>query len=300
MTYTTLVVLAGVGLLGVCSGLVGCFAVLRRRALVGDALAHAALPGVCLAFLILETRSLPAMLFGGFLTGVGGVLCISALRHATRVKADAAIGLVLSVFYGVGVALSGIIVRQSTTGSKAGLESYFLGRTSGILLSDVYLIGAASLACLLVILAVYKELKLIAFDPGFAQVQGWPAFRLDLLLMTMIAVTVIIGLPAVGVVMMAALLIIPAAAARFWTERLGIMLALSALFGLSIGAAGTLITARYDVPSGPTIVLAGGIVFLISLLVAPRRGVIAQALAEYRFRRELAQGLLHPPGPEHP
>lgn len=287
MTYTTLVVLAGVGLLGSCSGLVGSFAVLRQRALIGDALAHAALPGVCLAFLIVGQRSLPALLFGGFVTGVLGTLCVSALRHGTRIKADAAIGLVLSVFYGAGVALLGIATQQTETGNKAGLDSYYLGRTSGMLLEDVVLIGGAALGCLLLTLALYKELKLITFDPDFARVQGWPAFRLDLVLMTMIAVTVIIGLPAVGVVLMAALLIIPAAAARFWTERLGVMLALSSVFGLAIGVGGTLITTEYDVPSGPVIVLTGTAVFLVSLLVAPRRGLVSHAIAEYRFRRTL-------------
>ena len=159
---------------------------------------------------------------------------------------------------------------------------------------DVYWIAAAALLCLVLLFLLYKEFKIVAFDPGFASVQGWPAFRLDLLLMTMIAVTVVIGLPAVGVVLMAALLIIPAAAARFWTERLEGMLVISAVFGLGIGALGTLASAQYSMlPAGPVIVLVGTAVFLFSLCFAPKRGIVARVLAERHFRTKTAdQSLL--------
>ena len=289
VSYNTLVVLAGVGLLGVCAGLVGSFAVLRRRALIGDALAHAALPGVCLAFLAFRERSLPLLLLGGFLSGVLGVVVVTALRHLTRVKEDAAIGIVLSVFYGAGIVLYSRIQKSGGAGSRAGLDSYFLGKTSGMLLSDVYVIAGAALFCLLLIVLMYKEFKVTAFDPGFASVQGWPAFLLDLLLLAMIAVTVIIGLPAVGVVLMAALLIVPAATARFWTDRLGMMLVLSAVFGLVTGVGGALTTVPYSLPSGPMIVLTGTALFLGSMLFAPRRGVVARVLMNRAFRRRVAE-----------
>jgi manganese/zinc/iron transport system permease protein len=284
-----MIVLVGASLLGASSGLVGAFAVLRRRALAGDALAHAALPGLCLAFLVLGERNLSAMLFGAFLTGLLGIAIVSGLRHATRIKEDAAIGIVLSVFYGAGIALSSFIQNQTNVGSKAGLHTYILGKTAGMILADVYLIAAASLFCLLLIILLYKEFKVVAFDSAFASVQGWPSVLIDLLLMAMIAVTVVIGLPAVGVVMMAALLIIPAASARFWTDRLGPMLGLSSFFGLTIGAVGTLMSARFSqLPAGPVIVMAGAIVFLVSLLAAPRRGIVARQLSVRRDRRQLA------------
>jgi len=289
INYNTMIVLVGASLLGASSGLVGAFAVLRRRALAGDALAHAALPGLCLAFLVLGERNLSAMLFGAFLTGLLGISVVSGLRHTTRIKEDAAIGIVLSVFYGAGIALSSFIQKQTAFGSKAGLHTYILGKTAGMILADVYLIGAASLFCLLLILVLYKEFKVVAFDSGFASVQGWPSVLIDLLLMAMIAVTVVIGLPAVGVVMMAALLIIPAASARFWTDRLGPMLGLSSLFGLTIGAVGTLMSASFSrLPAGPVIVMAGTIVFLVSLLAAPRRGIVARQLSARRERRQMA------------
>lgn len=291
IAYNTLVVLLGVSVLGANAGLVGTFAVLRRRALTGDALAHAALPGICLGFLLAGDRFLPALLLGALATGILGTWVISAMQTWTRICEDAAIGVVLSVFFGVGVVLSQFIQHATVGGSKAGLDSYILGKTAGMLAQDVYLIAGVSLVCLLVVLALYKEFKLIAFDVDFAQAQGWPAFRLDLILMGLIALTVVAGLSTVGVVMIAALLILPASAARFWTERLGTMLALAVAFGMVMAVAGTLISARFSyMPAGPVIVLSGTTLFVVSGLFAPRRGVIARALSERSFRERLRRG----------
>ncbi|MCH8830842.1 MAG: metal ABC transporter permease [Planctomycetes bacterium] len=287
MGYSTFIVLIGTGLLGASSGMVGSFAVLRRRALMGDALAHAALPGVCLAFLLMGHRDLPGMLLGAFLTGILGIAIINGLRFGTRIKEDAAIGIVLSVFYGTGIALSRVIQNQTSGGSRAGLDSYILGKTSGMIAADVQLIAAASLFCLLLVLLLYKEFKIVAFDAGFASVQGWPSSWIDLTLMLMIAVTVVIGLPAVGVVLVAALLIIPAATARFWTDRLGVMLVLSAGIGAVCGALGTLASSRFGWAAGPSIVLTGTVLFTVSILAAPRRGVLYRLFANVRLRRRI-------------
>jgi manganese/zinc/iron transport system permease protein len=291
--YNTRVVLLGTGLLGASCGLVGTFAVLRRRSLTGDALAHAALPGLCLAFLVVGERSLPALLTGAFLTGLLGIGVITALRQWTRIKEDAAIGIVLSVFFGAGVVLSGIIQKFVPGGAKSGLDSYVLGKTAGMVRQDVYLIGGVALLSLVIVLFLYKEFKLVSFDREFARVEGWPTFLLDMLLMGLIAVTVVIGLPAVGVVLITALLILPAAAARFWTERLGRMLLLAAVFGLGIGGVGTLVSAEFSLlPAGPIIVLVGTSVFMVSILFAPRRGGLARWLQHWQFQRRLAEQTL--------
>ncbi|MBI1914193.1 MAG: metal ABC transporter permease [Planctomycetes bacterium] len=287
---------------------VRCVAVLRRRALTGDAVSHAALPGVCVAFLVAGERRLPILLFGAFLSGLLGAMTISALRRWTRIKEDAAVGIVLSVFVGAGFALSRIIQGSVTGGSKAGLNSYILGKTAGMIAQDVYLISATALLCLVLVVLLYKEFKLISFDAGFARVQGWPAQPLDLLLMALLAATVVIGLPAVGAVLMAALLILPAATARLWTDRLGTMLLLAAGFGAATGAAGTLLSASHEkLPAGPVIVLAGASFFLASLFLAPRRGLVAGLLARLRFERELQEryllrvlfDLVEPQGSDH-
>ncbi len=159
--YNTLIVLVGTGLLGASAGLVGSFAVLRRQALMGDALAHAALPGICLAFLWRRSAICPCCLAGALATGLVGVATVAALRRWTRIKEDAAIGIVLSVFFGAGLALSRVIQNTTTTGSKAGLDSYILGKTAGMIAQDVTWIAGVSLASLLVVLLFYKEFKLV-------------------------------------------------------------------------------------------------------------------------------------------
>lgn len=288
--YNTLIVLVGTSLLGASAGLVGSFAVLRRQALMGDALAHAALPGICLAFLWKGERNLPLLLSGALATGLAGVALVALLRRWTRIKEDAAIGIVLSVFFGAGLALSRVIQNTTTTGSKAGLDSYILGKTAGMISQDVTWIAGVSLFALLVVLLFYKEFKLASFDSGFASAQGWPSLVLDLTMMALVAVTVVLGLPAVGVVLMAALLILPGAAARFWTDRLGSMLALSAALGTLVGAVGTVLSSRYSgLPAGPIIVLVGTAVFLVSVLFAPRRGGVARLLASVALRRKIQE-----------
>jgi manganese/zinc/iron transport system permease protein len=266
---------------------------LRKQALAGDALSHAALPGLCVAFLLVGEKNLPAMLLGAFGSGVLGLALVPALKKWTRIKEDAALGIVLSVFFGLGVVLSKFIQNSTTTGNKAGLESYILGETAGMIAQDVYLIGGVSLVILATILLLYKEFRLVAFNPEFATIQGWPTYWLHLLLMVLVAVTVVIGLPAVGVVMMTALLVLPAAAARFWTEQLNVMLGAAAGFGVAMGVLGTALSAQYSfLKTGPTIVLAGLCLFLFSVLFAPRRGGLARLLAHWRFQRKLAEQTL--------
>lgn len=291
--YNTAIVLVGASLLGASAGMIGTLAVLRRRSLVGDALAHAALPGLCLAFVVLGEKSMPAMLLGALCSGVLGVAIIAALRRWTRIKEDAAIGIVLSVFFGAGIVLSRLIQNHFVDGSKAGLDSYILGTTAGMIASDVAWIGGAALVSLLVVVVFYKELKLVLFDVSFAKIQGWPVVALDLLMMVLIAVTVVIGLPSVGVVLIAALLILPSASARFWTERLDYMLILATAFGFVVGLVGTAFSARFSLlPAGPIIVLTGTVVFLFSMLFAPRRGAFARMATLARFRKSLAAGEL--------
>lgn len=288
--YNTLVVLAGASLLGMAGGLVGSFAVLRRRSLLGDALAHAALPGLCLAFLLVGRRSLPAMQVGALATGLLGIMVVALLRRATRIKEDAAIGIVLSVSFGAGVVLLRYIQNQTTAGSKAGLDAYLFGKTAGMIAADVAFIAAVAALCAAAVGILFKEFKLVAFDAAFAHVQGWPTFWLDLLLLGLIAVSVVISLPAVGVVLTAALLILPGAAARFWTSRLDRLLLVAMLFGLVTGAVGTLISAQVaGLPAGPLIVLVGATLFIFSALAGPRRGAVARLFALAQQRRRLAR-----------
>jgi manganese/zinc/iron transport system permease protein len=295
MSITTTIML-GTALLGATAGVIGTFAVLRRRALVGDMLSHAALPGVCLAFLLTQTRDLFVLSLGALATGLIGIALVTIIRRWTITKEDAAIGIVLSTFFGVGVVLLSIIQRHPQ-GNQAGLGTYLFGETAGITRRDIQLIAGVAVFCLVVITLLYKEFELLSFDPDFAASQGWPTLALDLLMMGTLAIVTIVGLPICGVILMAALMILPGAAARFWTDRLGRLLVIAAVFGATSGIAGTFVASplpetwlgitafdRSLLPPGPLIVLSAAAVFLVSLLFAPRRGLIAENIAEIRLR----------------
>lgn len=282
-------VLAGCTLLGISSGVLGSFALLRRRSLMGDALAHAALPGVCVAYLITGARSLPLFLLGALAAGLLGALCIQLVTRYSRVKEDTALGLVLSVFFGFGIVLL-TLIQHSARGNQSGLDKFIFGQAASLVGTDVQVMaGCAAVVCVLSA-ALFKEFKLLCFDAGFARGLGYPTAVLDGLLMLLIVLAVVVGLQAVGVVLMAALLITPAAAARLWTDRLNVMVGLAGLFGALSGALGTGLSAvAQRLPTGPLIVLAATTVFLISLVVAPRRGLLGKALRLMALRAKVAR-----------
>ena len=287
--YNSAVVLVGAALLGVAAGVVGCFTFLRRRALISDALAHATLPGIAGAFIFgaafgFETRSLPLLLTGAVLSGALGVLVVQWMARYTRLPEDAAIGAVLSVFFGLGVVLLSFI-QTMPTGGQAGLAHFILGQTAAMAWSEAVAMGALALFATIVVMLFFKELRLVCFDASFAQAQGWPVFRIDLLIASLTVLVTVIGLQTVGLVLIIALLIVPPVSARFWSDRLPHIVGISAAIGGAscyIGA--TLSAVLPDVPAGAIIVVTAGAFFAVSLAFAPRRGLIAAALSRVRMR----------------
>jgi manganese/zinc/iron transport system permease protein len=271
-------VLVGSLLIGATGGLLGTFAVLRKRSLMGDALAHAALPGVAGAFLLTGSKTLPVLIAGATATGVLGVLTIQFIVTQTRIKADAALGIVLSVFFGVGIVLL-THIQQSGVGNQSGLDKFLFGQAASIVRSDVKVMCVLSGFVLLAVAAFYKEFKALIFDPDYLASVGYNARLVDLLLMGLIVLTVMVGLQAVGVILIAAMLITPAVAARFWTEKLGTMVAVSACLGAISGSVGTWIsTLAPKIPTGPVMVLVATGCFVISAIFAPSRGVLARLI----------------------
>ena len=286
--YNTQIVILGTMLLGIAAGIIGSLTLLRRRALMGDALSHATLPGVGLAFLIapslgLDGKSLPVLLTGAALSGIVGVAAILYVRNLTRLKEDAALGIVLSVFFGAGISIL-TITQQLPGGHAAGLENYIYGKTASMIASDAELIAWSGLFSVIVIGMLFKELTLLCFDEGFAGSRGYPLLLLDLVLMALVVIVTIIGLQAVGLVLMIALLVIPAAAARFWTQNLKCMMLISAGIGGAGGLVGSAMSAVFpNLPSGAMIVLVCSSLFFISMLFGTTRGVLVRAMR----RREL-------------
>jgi manganese/zinc/iron transport system permease protein len=276
--YNTRLVLTSTLLLGLSSGLIGTFLLLRRRALMGDALSHACLPGLAVAFLLLvalggDGRSLPFLFLGALVFGLLGTGTVLLIRNFTRVKDDAAMGIVLSVFFGAGVALLGLI-QNLPQASAAGLGSFLYGKTAALLLEDFFLIVGLTLLSTVVCLLFRKELLLLCFDENFARSSGFHPPRLDALLMVLLALVTVVGMQAVGLILILAFLIIPAAAARFWSDDVRFLLALSAGIGALSGYLGATLSALTpNLPAGAVIVLTATAFFLISFVFGSRRGL---------------------------
>jgi manganese/zinc/iron transport system permease protein len=285
--YTIQNVVIGAALLGVSSGVLGSFAVLRKQSLLGDTLSHAALPGVCLGFILAGSRQLGSILLGALVTGILAALVVLLLTRKSRLKTDAALGVALSVFFAVGVVLL-TYIQGTGNASQGGLNSFLFGQAAAILRSDLWVMGGITLFAVALVMALWKELKLVTFDPGFAVSLGLPVTLLEVVLTAMIALAVVIGLQMVGVVLMAAMIIAPAAAARQWSRRLEGMVVLAALIGAFGGVVGAVLsTLNRGFATGPLIVLSISAMVAVSLLAAPGRGLVWKAIQHQRGRRHL-------------
>lgn len=281
-------VLGGTLLLGISSGILGSFAMLRRRSLMGDVLAHAALPGVTIAFLLTQSRTVAPLLIGAIIAGLIGTWCVDIITRYSRIKEDTAQALVLAVFFGFGIVMLTHIARSGAAG-QSGLDRFLFGQAASLIGSDVKIIGTAAFVLTLAVVLLFKEFKLLSFDPGFGEGLGLPMRALDRVLMLLVVASVAIGLQAVGVVLMSALLITPAAAARYWTERLDRMVVLSGAIGGLSGVAGTLISLTgARLATGPLIVLVATLLFLVSLVFGTRRGFAKKVWQQLKVRQKVA------------
>lgn len=292
--YNTRVVLLGTMLLGVTSGIVGTFMLLRRQALIGDVVSHSALPGVAIAFLIGEAispgsgRSLHWLLAGAAATGLLAVVCVGIIRRYSVVKPDAALATVLGVFFGFGAVLFKT-VQELPTGNQAGLQQFILGSASTMIASDVAIIAKATVVVLVLSLLLFKELSILSFDEDFAAAQGWPTGLLDLGLTGLVVGITVIGLESVGILMVA-LLITPPTAARFWTDNFARMTLVAAAIGGASATAGCLLSAMVPkLAGGPTIVLSGTAFFILSMLFGTRRGIMHRWLRHAHNRRRIGR-----------
>jgi manganese/zinc/iron transport system permease protein len=297
--YNAALVSVGAALTGLSAGAAGVFLVLRKRALVSDAMAHATLPGVTLAFLAMvalggDGRALPGLVLGAAVTSLMGLLAVDWLTRATRLSEDAAIGAVLSSFFGAGVVLL-TVIQTLGAGRQAGLEGFLLGQTAGMLWSDAVTILAGGIGVALVLVLARRPMTLVAFDPVHAAVLGVQVRSVDLLILALALAITVTGLRIVGLVMIVALLVIPPAAARFWTDRVGGMIWIAGGIGALAGWIGTALSAAApDLPAGPLIVLTAASLFVLSIVVAPTRGVLARISAARGLQTAVhrRQGLL--------
>lgn len=292
LSYTDSVVVLGALVLGVVAGVVGTFAVLRQRSLVGDALAHAALPGVCAAFLLTGTKDPAALLAGAACAGIVAAVLIVEVERTGRLRPDAAIGVVLSSLFSLGIVLL-TAISNSNDADQAGLERYLFGQAAGLSERDVAVTLLLGVAALAVVAIGFRAFKTTLFDPTFAGATGLSVRLVELAMTALLVVAVVVGLRIVGAILMVAMLIVPPVAARQLTNRLSILVPLAGVIGAGVGITGALMSARSQVPTGPVIVLVGFVVVVACLALAPQRGVLwrANRLALDR-RRALAEGVL--------
>lgn len=292
--YNTRLVVACTLLLGCACGLMGGFLLLRKRSLMGDTLSHATLPGVAIAFILAvlfgaDGKSLPVLLTGAAITGVIGCALVLFIRNNSRIKDDAAMGIVLSVFFGAGVAVLGV-VQTMPEGSAAGLEYFIYGKTASMVMSDFKTLMLVTICVLSCSLLLFKEFRLLCFDENFASALGWPVKFLDVLLLALVTAVTVAGLQAVGLILIIAFLITPAAAARFWTNHLDQMLSLSALIGGASGWLGASVSAFFPrLPAGAVIVLVAALCFVVSMLLGTERGVLVRVLRQSRLKHRIGR-----------
>lgn len=285
--YTLRTVALGAAALGVTSGALGSYAVLRKQSLLGDAISHAALPGIALAFLLTGSKAPLVLVLGAAVAGWIGTLVVMRIVNATRVKEDSALGIVLSVFFGFGLVLLTYIQKQPDA-SQAGLDRFLFGQAATLLQRDVVMIASLGGIALAVAALFWKEFKLLSFDPDFAASMGFSVRALDVLLTSVLVLSIVIGLQTVGVVLMSAMVVAPAAAARQWTDRMGTMVVLAGFFGALAGVSGAIISSLAEhVPTGPTIVLCLTALVLFSIAFAPNRGLVWASVRQARNRRQL-------------
>ena len=272
--YTLRTVVLGSSILGIVSGALGSFAVLRRQSLLGDAVSHTALPGIALAFLLTRSKSSLVLILGAALAGWIGTLIIIGILKSSRIKYDSALGMILSVFFGFGLVLL-TFIQKMPDANQAGLDTFLFGQASALLEKDVIAMGVLAAIALIIVFMFWKEFKLLSFDRDYGFSLGFPMNLIDIILTTILVIAIVLGLQTVGVVLMSAMVVAPAAAARQWTDRLGLMIVLSAVFGALAGVSGAVLSSTTEkLPTGPTIVLCVSTIVIISMFLAPNRGLL--------------------------
>ena len=267
--------------------MLGSFAVLRKQSLLGDAISHAALPGIAIAFILTGTKDSNVLLLGALISGLIGTFWIRGIIKKTHLKSDTALGLILSLFFGFGMLLLTFIQKQPNA-NQAGLDKYLFGQAATLLESDVWLMASVTCICLIVLLLFWKEFKILLFDADYTKTLGFNTKFIDILITSFIVLAIVLGLQTVGVVLMSAMLLAPAAAARQWTNSLGTMVSLSALFGAFSGVFGTAVSAsQNNLSTGPVIVIVASIFVLVSFIFSPSRGLLFKQIRFIKNRRDL-------------
>ncbi|NGP44791.1 metal ABC transporter permease [Bacillaceae bacterium SIJ1] len=268
--------------LGVAAGMVGTLSYWKKQSLMSDALAHAALPGVVIAFLLTGEKNLPILILGAAITALLGAFVIQGIQANSRLTSDTSMGIVLSSFFGLGLMLL-TITNRVAAGSQSGLDSFIFGQAASMVRNDVIVTTVLATVIVLAMVVPFKEWKLYLFDPGFARGLGLSSRVMSSFYTLLLVLTIVVGIQAVGVILIAALLIIPSTSARYWTHSFSKMMFLSALFGGFSGIAGTYVSSLgAGWPTGPFMVLIAAVLFIVSMVFGAEKGLLIQHLQHRR------------------
>jgi len=282
-------VVLGSILLSMSAAIVGCFTFVRKKALLGDVVSHAVLPGICLSFMISGTKDPFLLIMGAFATGWISILALDYITAYSKLKEDTATGISLSVFFGIGILMM-TYIQQSGNVAQSGLDTFLFGKAAALVGTDLYVFSSVALLVIIVVVALFKEFKFISFDPEMAQIQGLPVKTLQFILTSLTVLAVVTGVQAVGVVLMAAMLITPAAAARYWTGRFSSLIGLAAVFAAFSGISGAYVSyAVPSMPTGPWIVLILSLIALISIFFSPRKGIVLKFIKRAKIKKDLLE-----------
>lgn len=266
-------------------GVLGCFVVLRRMALIGDALSHAVLPGVVLALLLTGSTGVPGLLLGALLAGLLTAVLVNLVSRYSRTKEDSAIGIVFTALFALGI----ILISSLPRGTHFDLKCFLFGDPLAVGPEDFWMMLSIGVVVLAIVTFLYHALKLASFDPVVAAAMGLPVALLHYVLMGMLSATVVAGLKATGVVLVVAMLITPASAAYQLSNRLGTMLFLSGVFGAVSAAIGMSLAFVTNSPTGPAMVVVATVLFGLSMLLSPSHGVVFDLLRRSRLSRHIAE-----------
>lgn len=282
--YTIRTVAVGSAILGIISGIMGSFAFIRRQSLLGDAVSHSALPGICIAFLITQAKETEALLAGATISGFLASYFIFGIVKHSKLKFDTALALVFSSFFGLGAVLL-TYIQKLPNSNQAGLDKFIFGQASTFLERDLRVMEIMCAIVIISVVLLWKEMKIVSFDSEFADSIGISSQKVGMFISFLIVLSVMVGIQMVGVVLMSAMLIAPASAARQWTSSFSSMVVLSSVFGAVSGVVGTLISSSVSkLATGPVIVITASIIVLISLIFAPKRGLLWKKLKFMNYK----------------
>jgi len=281
LDYTFYKIFIGTSLIGITTGILGCFTLLNRQSLLGDTIAHATLPGLTGIFLAIHYQSYTLLLFGAGLSGLFGAWCVNLITSTTSLKKDAALGIILSTFFGLGIIFL-TIIQKLPDAHQAGIDKFLFGQATTLLYHDIFILSVTTIIVITTVIFLWKELTIISFDQAYAQSIGMPVTIIHTILTILIVLTVIIGLQTVGLILISSFLIAPALAARQWTSLLKTTIILSIIFSLIATTIGTYISCiAPHVPTGPTIVIISTTITLLSIIISPQRLISQQFLKPY-------------------